>query len=272
VTINKYALFGKPITLSPSPAIHQYFANTLADSIDYHKVEISVADFEDAVIKFFKQGGSGLNITVPHKQSAYELADVTTTAAKNAKAVNTLWKVNGKIFGDNTDGIGFIKDCTEKNIVLSEKKVLILGAGGAVRGILGPLLEHLPAQVVIANRTQQKARNLAEDFSAYKQLSICPLDAISDINFDLVINALSLHYFPDDLNFKLQNPSTYYDLKYAEAAESGINWASQQSFTLITDGWGMLLKQAAESYFIWQHKLPITEPLISNPLLLTNFQ
>ncbi len=268
--IKQFALFGQPVELSPSPLIHKFFANSLGDAIDYEKIEVSPENFDSMVINFFKKGGSGLNITVPHKQAAFQLASSTTPAAVAAKAVNTLWISQGVIHGDNTDGVGFIRDCSNKQITIKQKKILILGAGGAVRGILAPLMEQHPASIRIANRSEEKAKSLVGELGKDNILTSCSLDNICHTEFDIVINGLSLDTFPTGLEFNLSNEATYYDLKYGRAAQSCINWAAKRDFHLISDGWGMLIRQAAESYRIWQQQSPDPEPLITNPLLVTS--
>ncbi len=257
----KYALFGQPVALSPSPQIHQQFAESLGEQIQYDKFEISEENFPQAVADFFNQGGLGLNITVPHKQTAFDMADMVSTTAQQAGAANTLWMIDGRLHADNTDGKGFIKDLQQKNISVKNKTVLILGAGGAVRGILGPLLLQSPEKIILVNRSEEKASTLSKQFSKMGDVIPCSLSDSSNYPVDIVINGLSLHQFPQALIFNLNKNSSYYDLKYGKAATSGIDWASQQQFKIICDGWGMLLRQAAESYFIWRGKKPDVEKI-----------
>ncbi len=268
MTCPEYALFGQPVELSVSPQIHQFFAESLNQKIKYRKYEISGEEFEKAVKSFFAKGGKGLNITVPHKQAAFQMADVVSKAAKQAGAANTLWKINGLIHADNTDGRGFINDLLQKKISVKNQSIIVVGAGGAVRGLLGPLLEKQPQQIVIANRTIEKANQLISNFSVTKQLRTCLLSDIPATKFDLVINGISLHKIPNSLKFELKKDAVYYDLKYGTAAESSINWTAGKGFKTICDGWGMLVRQAAESYCIWQGAMPDPQVLIDNPELL----
>jgi len=269
---DKYALLGKPVELSPSPQIHQSFAASLGEQIVYHKIEVEKEQFGEVISSFFREGGKGLNITVPYKQDAYLLAEVKTVAAEQAKAVNTLWIEKGKLHGDNTDGIGFIKDCIAKEIQIQQKKVLVLGAGGAVRGILAPLLEQNPSKIIIANRTIENAEQLVSDFASLGEITASELSKIPNQKVDVIINGLALHDFPSELQIFAKEDASYYDLKYGQAAESGVNWAVEHSINHIFDGWGMLVRQAAQSYFIWRHQLPSINELIENPSVISEEQ
>jgi shikimate dehydrogenase len=266
---HRFALLGQPVELSLSPQIHKHFAESFNQQLIYDKIEVTNQQFNQAVCSFFKDGGKGLNITVPHKQAAYQLAQVVSTAAEQAKAVNTLWMEDGVLKGDNTDGIGFINDCLAKRIQLQHKKILILGAGGAVRGILAPIVEQNPSQIVIANRTIEKAQLLSQSFSSDVEISATELAQIPNQKFEIVINGLSMQIFPEDLNINLEEDAKYYDLKYGSAAESGVNWAANHSFNQITDGWGMLVRQAAQSYYLWHNQLPSVKGLIHNPVSIS---
>ncbi len=259
--IDRYALFGHPVALSLSPKIHQQFADSLQQYLVYDKVDVLAEDFLLAVSQFFESGGKGLNITVPHKESAFLLADVVSENAKIAGAANTLWMKNFQIYADNTDGIGFIEDIERLQVTLKNKKILVLGAGGAVRGILAPLLKHDPEQVVIHNRTHAKAQQLVDKFSQFGQVTAATMAQLTTFKFDMIINGLSLHQFPD-IPLNINTDAAYYDLKYGNSAESGICWAQDQGFNIIADGWGMLVSQAGASYNIWHQTKPLLNEVI----------
>lgn len=261
MNVDRYALFGHPVALSLSPRIHQQFAQSLGETIIYNKEVVFPEHFSLAVCNFFEKGGSGLNITVPHKESAYRLADKVSEDAAIAAAANTLWIKDNKIHADNTDGRGFIQDLSRQKIKLKNKTIMILGAGGAVRGILAPLLKQNPKQLFIVNRTLKKVEQLVEDFSNLGKISALSMEEIHRQPIDLLINGISLHQIPID-KINLKPRANYYDLKYSKAAEASLLWAEEQGFNKISDGWGMLVSQAAESYKIWRGKMPdITEVL-----------
>jgi shikimate dehydrogenase len=259
-------VIGHPIAHSKSPIIHQLFAEQTGQSISYEAMDVSPEEFDDAIKTFFANGGHGLNVTVPHKASAMELMDQLTPAAKLAGAVNTITSLpNGKLEGDNTDGIGLIADLRDNlRIELMDSSILILGAGGATRGIVPPLLEQIPAEVLIANRTVEKARGIANAFADLGNLNACGFQDLEDRKFHLIINATSaglqgeLPPFPESI----VDPDTVcYDLAYSMRDTPFIAWAKQHGCTRAYQGWGMLVEQAAESFTIWRNVRPETVPV-----------
>ncbi|MEX2353908.1 MAG: shikimate dehydrogenase, partial [Gammaproteobacteria bacterium] len=190
---DNYAVFGNPVAHSKSPLIHQAFARQTAQSLIYQAILVPVNEFESAMLEFQRQGGKGLNVTVPFKEQAYKTVTSRSARAKLAGAVNTLSLAdNGDITGDNTDGAGLLRDLQQNNIPIEASRILILGAGGAVRGILGPLMEQKPESILIANRTLARADLLVSSFPHSVPLSSCQLNDLANTGrFDLVINAIS---------------------------------------------------------------------------------
>jgi len=272
---DQYCVFGNPIAQSKSPDIHRQFAEQTGETIEYTKQLVDVDGFEKAASTFFDSGGCGLNITVPFKLDAYQFADELTERAKNAGAVNTLKRLDdGKILGDNTDGQGLVSDIIENlGWVLAGQRVLVLGAGGAVRGVLQPLLEQKPKTVTIANRTLAKAEGLASEFSNYGKISACEFSDLSDQQFDLVINATSaglsgeLPPLPDGL---LNETACCYDMIYGAEPTVFLLWAKAQKAAQVADGIGMLVGQAAESFRVWRGVLPLVAPVIDAQRALLN--
>ncbi len=263
---DRYAVFGNPIEHSKSPAIHRQFAEQTAQAIDYQRQKVALDGFGEAVRHFFAGGGRGLNVTVPFKLEAFQLADVLTTRAQTAGAVNTLWQdAQGQLWGDNTDGIGLVSDITDNlGWSLTDKTVLILGAGGAVRGILQPLLEQHPAQVFVANRTAAKAQDLAATFAELGSIAGGGFEAVST-PFDVIINGTSASIsgeLPPIAPQVIQANSHCYDMMYGAEPTVFLTWAQQLGCTQLADGLGMLVGQAAESFKIWRGVKPQTTPVI----------
>jgi shikimate dehydrogenase len=264
---DQYCVFGNPIAQSKSPDIHRQFAQQTGEAVDYSKQLVDVDGFETAAKTFFEGGGCGLNITVPFKLDAYQFADQLTERAKNAGAVNTLKRLeDGKIIGDNTDGQGLVSDITEHlGWPVAGKRVLILGAGGAVRGVLQPLLEQRPQTLVIANRTLAKAEGLADEFSNYGEIKACEFSALMGQQFDLVINATSAGLageLPPLPNGLLADAACCYDMIYGAEPTVFLQWAKQQRAAQVADGIGMLVGQAAQSFKLWRGVLPLVAPVI----------
>lgn len=264
----RYAVMGNPVAHSKSPEIHQHFARQFGHRIEYLAIQVDPGGFPQAVEQFRAAGGSGLNVTVPFKLDAFRLADRRSDRAELAGAVNTLkFEADGKIFGDNTDGIGLVHDI-ELNLGVSfkDKQVLILGAGGAVRGVLGPILKHRPARVVIANRTTSKARDIADAFSGQGTIEVCTFDNLRGKHFDVVINGTSsslqneLPPLPETLYAR---DALAYDMMYGDRPTAFIEWSALHNAAHISDGLGMLVEQAAESYFVWRGARPDTKPVIA---------
>lgn len=263
---DRYAVFGNPVAHSKSPVIHSLFAKQTKQDIAYDKQRVEPGQFAQAAKKFFDEGGKGLNITVPFKLDAYQFADELSQRAKLAGAVNTLKKnPDGKIFGDNTDGIGMVRDITKNSgWEVKGKNILILGAGGAVRGVLGPLLAEQPRQIVIANRTAAKAQELAASMQS-PVISGSGYDVVSGA-FDIVINGTSAslaNELPPLSPAWLSPHTACYDMMYGKLPTPFMAWAQQQACSHVSDGLGMLVEQAAESFFIWRAVKPATGPVIT---------
>jgi shikimate dehydrogenase len=232
----------------------------------YELIEAEPAQFETAVRGFQAAGGLGMNVTVPHKEAAFALARAHGEAALIARAANTLTFSGGSIRGDNTDGIGFMRDVTiNHKCVISGARVLVLGAGGATRGLLGPLMAAEPAALVLANRTLQRATALRDQFAAQGAIEVCSFADLGDRGgFDILINATSagLHGeqppFPPSL---VTAQSFCYDLAYSVNTTPFVAWASAQGAGRAVQGWGMLIEQAAESFAIWRGVRPDTAPI-----------
>jgi shikimate dehydrogenase len=268
-SVDRYAVMGNPIAHSKSPQIHQQFARQTGQTLVYEKILVDTDNFDSDVAAFQAHNGKGLNITVPLKQEAFRLATDLTERAKRAGAVNTLI-LNGEnnYTGDNTDGIGLVRDLTiNHGVSLSGKDILILGAGGAVRGILEPFITEQPARLVIANRTLQKASELAQDFSDIAKIDAVAFDQLAGQQFDIIINGTSaslsgeLPPLPSGL---LKPEATAYDMMYGKNETPFMLWAKINNAEKIMDGLGMLVEQAAESFFIWRQIRPATQPVIKS--------
>jgi shikimate dehydrogenase len=267
--IDRYAVFGNPIKHSKSPQIHKLFAEQTKQSLIYTAELVEIGQFNRAIKDFIQNHGKGLNITVPFKEDAWSCATQRSDRAQRAGAVNTLIvKPEGELFGDTTDGIGLVRDLTQNhNIQLNDKDILIIGAGGAVRGVLEAILAQQPTSLLITNRTKQKALQLAKDFSDLGNIKGCGLDEIKNASFDIVINGTSaslqgeLPPLPDSL---FRKNSCSYDMMYAAHATPFMQWSTNNGATKVFDGLGMLVEQAAESFYIWRNVRPETEPVIQN--------
>lgn len=264
---DKYAVFGNPIKHSKSPQIHRMFAEQTRQQLSYRAHKVDVGKFADAAKSFFDNGGKGLNITVPFKMDAYNFADELSDRARLAGAVNTLaLQDDGKIYGDNTDGAGLVRDiCENLAWEVTDKRVLLLGAGGAIRGVLEPLMKLNPSQVLIANRTVEKAQKLARDFSEFGNVGACSFEALNANQYDLIINGTSaslageLPPLPSDA---LTNEGCCYDMMYSAAPTPFMRWGAENAAWAVSDGLGMLVEQAAESFCIWRGTRPTTRGVI----------
>lgn len=265
--IDRYAVFGNPISHSKSPAIHRAFAAQTGQALHYTRERVEPGHFEEAATQFFAEGGLGLNITLPFKLDACRFADALSERARQAGAVNTLIRQkDGSVLGDNTDGVGLVGDITRnRRWLVAGRKLLILGAGGAVRGILGPLLQEGPAQLVIANRTVGKACELAEAFGGLGEVRGLAYADLAGSRFDLLINGTSaslageLPPLPPNL---LAPGADCYDMMYGAEPTVFMRWAREQGAAGIADGLGMLIEQAAESFYLWRGARPPTAPVI----------
>ena len=265
----RFAVFGNPIAHSRSPDIHTQFAAQFGLAIDYQRQQVEPGSFAAAASAFFESGGAGLNITMPFKLDACEFADELSARAQLAGAVNTLIPRNEKIIGDNTDGIGIVRDLIDNHgWQLGDKRVLILGAGGAVRGVLGPILEQQPSQLTLYNRTAEKAQRLIEVFSSQSgAASITMLDtADSSQRFDVVINGTSAAVQGQsiDLPIFITDQAACYDMMYGAEPTAFMHWAHNNGAKACSDGLGMLVEQAAESFRLWLGRQPDTAPVIAD--------
>lgn len=260
-----YAVVGNPIAHSKSPVIHSAFAAQSGEDMVYDKRLWPLGEFAQAASAFFAAGGAGLNVTVPFKEDAYAFADQHTRRAQQAGAVNTLKRLeNGQILGDNTDGAGLVGDLKRLGWPLAGQTILILGAGGAVRGVLGPLLAERPASITIGNRTQAKAAQLVEQF-ADKTVRAASLQAIEG-PFDLIINAISagLQGEMPALPESIWGAHTHaYDMVYGPNGTPFLTLAAQQGAVARADGLGMLVGQAAEAFLLWRGVMPQVEPVLA---------
>ena len=266
--MDRYAVFGNPISHSKSPDIHTQFAQQTRQLLSYEAVCAPVDKFEETVVSFLAEGGRGLNVTVPFKEDAWQIAKVRSERAELAGAVNTLYLNDGGVLcGENTDGVGMVRDIQENHgYTIAGKKVLVLGAGGAVRGVMKPVLEQNPSEIVIANRTVSKAQTLAELFSPFGSVSASSLDTLSG-PFDLIINgtAASLQgEMPVLPQGMVHSQSWCYDMMYSAEPTPFNRWASNEGACRQLDGLGMLVEQAAESFYIWRGVRPETESLIKS--------
>ncbi|MDX1588328.1 MAG: shikimate dehydrogenase [Oleiphilaceae bacterium] len=265
---DRYAVVGNPISHSLSPRIHQAFARQTGESLSYERLEAPLEGFGDFVADFFARGGRGLNVTVPFKQQAWQLARIHSPRGATAEAVNTLHQDDqGRLVGDNTDGAGLVQDLrVNHGVTLTGARLLLLGAGGAVRGVLTPLLEQQPASLTIANRTLAKADALCEQFAGEVPLHSSGFEALEG-PFDLIINATSaslqgeLPPLPAGL---LHGQSGAYDMMYGKALTPFCRWAGEQGAAQVMDGLGMLVEQAAESFRVWRGVRPDTAAVIAS--------
>lgn len=262
-----YAVMGNPVGHSKSPRIHAAFAKQTQQDLDYGALLVEAGTFPARVKQFFAEGGKGLNITVPFKQEAWELANVRSPQAELAGAVNTLLQdKDGRLHGHNTDGIGLVRDITHNHRgVLRGKSILVLGAGGATRGILLPLLEQQPARICIANRTVSKAEELEALFKAHGNVAATGFDGLKGQGFDWILNATaaSLQGELPPLPAGLINAQGWcYDLMYGSEPTIFCRWAEKQGAHRALDGLGMLVEQAAEAFWLWRGVRPDTAPVL----------
>ncbi len=265
---DRYAVMGNPVAHSKSPQIHHMFAEQTGQSLQYDAILVPLDGFAGAVCDFFEAGGKGLNVTVPFKQEAWQLVDDLSPRATRARAVNTLvWRTDGTLSGDNTDGIGLVRDLVANlRLELRDKRILLLGAGGAARGVLAPLLEQRPEQLDIANRTVQRAEKLAEEFSDLGELQGCGFEALDGSTYDLVINATAAGLsgeVPPLPEGVISGRTVCYDMVYGAAPTAFVSYALQRGASAAVDGLGMLVEQAAASFRIWRGIQPDTAPVIA---------
>lgn len=261
-------MVGHPVGHSWSPFIHGLFARDTGQPMSYRLFDFTPEEFEPRVRDFFTLGGRGLNVTVPHKIAAVEIASQLTTRAAHAGAVNTLAaQQDGTILGDNTDGAGLVRDlCDNLGLVIIRRRILIIGAGGATRGVVAPLLALEPSELIIANRTPERAQDMAGAFAKLGPVRGVGISDISGGPFDLVINATSaslngeLPTVPD----AVIGPETVcYDMAYGKTDTPFMQWAQKQGCARAIQGWGMLVEQAAESFRVWRGVKPGTASVLT---------
>lgn len=266
-SVDRYVVFGNPIKHSKSPQIHTAFAQQTGQQLSYRTQLVELGRFAEAAREFFASGGKGCNITVPFKLDAYAFANELSGRARRAGAVNTLaLQSDGSIYGDNTDGVGLVRDI-EQNLAweIHGKRVLIVGAGGAVRGVLEPLLKRHPANLGIVNRTVEKAEQLAREFADLGAISACGFDGFGDTQYDLIINATSTGLRGESLALPaslLAQDCCCYDMSYGAQPTPFMRWAASEAAWAVADGLGMLVEQAAEAFCIWRGVRPQTRPVI----------
>ncbi|MDH5358134.1 MAG: shikimate dehydrogenase [Gammaproteobacteria bacterium] len=261
-----YAVIGNPISHSKSPLIHSEFARQTGQNIDYIAREVPLDDLSDGLKKLQQKGFKGINITVPFKEQAWQVVNNKSAHAQRAGAINTLvFNEDGSLYGDNTDGIGLCRDLVENNgVKLKGKRLLLLGAGGAARGVIEPLLNYQPVELFIANRTARKAQELAKLFSAFGVIHGGGFDELTG-KFDIIINATAASLqgevppLPNDI---LSQNACCYDMMYSNTDTAFITWAKQHGAAKSIDGLGMLVEQAAEAFRIWRGIKPETQSVI----------
>ncbi|MDP5293562.1 shikimate dehydrogenase [Oceanimonas sp. CHS3-5] len=263
--MDRYVVIGNPIAHSQSPFIHQAFAEQTGQTMDYERLLLSLDNFEGGLGNFVQAGGRGCNITVPFKTDALAVADELSERATLAEAVNTLKVLkDGRLFADNTDGAGLVMDLKRLGVPLAGQRILLLGAGGAARGVMGPLLAEQPATLVVANRTEARAAALASRFAALGPVTHQPLDDLQGA-FDLIINSTSASLQGERLTLpaSLCHSGTHvYDMMYGREDTPFLCWAAEQGVSKRYDGLGMLVGQAAESFYLWRGVRPDMEPVL----------
>ena len=266
--VDQYGVFGHPVGHSLSPFIHGVFARETDQQMTYRAYDVAPEAFGERVHSFFAEGGRGLNITLPHKVAAVEVAQELTARAAHAAAVNTLALQDDiVVLGDNTDGVGLVNDlCDNLGLVITQRRLLILGAGGATRGVLAPLLGLEPAIVVIANRTPERAEALAAAFADLGVTLGVGFAYVGDTPFDIVVNATSASLsgeIPPIPPGAIGPETVCYDLAYGRSAMAFVRWAQQSGCALAVQGLGMLVEQAAESFRLWRGVRPQTAQVLA---------
>ncbi len=266
--IDQYGVVGHPVAHSLSPFIHAMFARQTGQAMSYRLFDFAPEVLEERLTGFFAQGGRGLNITLPYKVAAVARASELTKRAQHAGAVNTLMmRKDGTLLGDNTDGVGLMQDlCVNQRVVVTRRRVLIIGAGGAARGVLAPLLGMEPELVVIANRTADRAKALAAAFSPLGNVQGVGYRYIAGGAFDLIINATSASLTGEipDVPVAVLGPDTFcYDMAYGKGDTPFVRWCLGLGCRAAVSGWGMLVEQAAESFRLWRGVRPLTGPVLA---------
>ena len=265
--MDRYAVLGNPVKHSLSPRIHALFAEQTGEDISYLALEAPLDEFPQFVTGLHEEGYQGMNVTIPFKEQAWSLSERLSERAELAGAVNTLIRTASGYRGDNTDGAGLLNDLTQNlELSLAGKDILLLGAGGAVRGVLHPLLQASPATLHIANRTASRAEALAKDFASHGHITASGLDGPWAQSFDLIINGTAasiqgqMPAIPDHL---LKPGGVCYDMMYSTMDTAFVGWGKARGAGISTDGLGMLVEQAAESFFLWRGIRPDTAPVLN---------
>jgi shikimate dehydrogenase len=262
---DRYAVIGNPIAHSKSPEIHAAFGRQTRQEIEYTRILAPLEGFGAAVAAFRAAGGRGLNVTVPFKSEAYRLALETSDRARAAEAVNTLCFDGPRVYGDNTDGVGLVRDLTANlGMAIERRRVLIVGAGGAARGVLGPLLDARPAELVVVNRTPERAEELERQFAG--QVRGVGFAGLPRQPFDIVINATSAGLagdVPPLSRTAFADGALAYDMLYGTGETEFLAAARASGAARLADGLGMLVEQAAESFFVWRGVRPDTAPVLA---------
>lgn len=259
---DRYAVIGHPISHSRSPQIHRLFAQQCQQYMIYSAIDVPPGQLTGWVAKFFASGGRGLNVTVPHKQSLLTMPSRLSERTRKAGALNTLVRdPQGQVIGDNTDGIGLIRDLTgHLGLTITARRILLLGAGGAARGVVAPLLDLLPAQLIIANRTMARAEALATAFASSGPVRATTLSDLQG-SFDLIINATAASLqgeVPAVSPSVLGKDAVCYDMAYSDQDTAFVRWAREHGAARACMGLGMLIEQAAESFYLWRGVRPNT--------------
>lgn len=267
--VDRYAVVGNPVAHSLSPRIHAEFARQTGQALNYKAIELPTDAFAAGIAGLQQQGFKGVNVTVPFKREAWELCDRLTPRAEIAGAVNTLsLQADGVIHGDNTDGVGLVRDLVDNlQIKIAQRNILLLGAGGAARGVLEPLLALSPARLTIANRNIDRAKALARDFASSAKISVLAYTQLKSADYHLVINATAAglnNQLPPLTAELLQRTEVCYDMMYnLKAATAFVEWSIRQGVQRSHDGLGMLIEQAAEAFFLWRGVRPETSQIES---------
>lgn len=264
---DRYAVIGNPVAHSRSPSIHAAFARQTGEDLVYGRIEAPLAGFAEAVAQFRGEGGRGLNVTLPFKVEAAALATRLTARARKAGAVNTLKFDGDEALGDNTDGAGLVADVTGRlGVAIEGRRVLLIGAGGAAYGVAGPLLDEHPAELCIVNRTAAKARALAALHTRGGAVVAGGLGDVAGRSFDVIVNATAASLAGEPLPVPASvfaSASLAYDLVYADLPTAFMRYASERGAARVSDGLGMLVAQAAESFFVWRGVRPRIAPVIA---------
>lgn len=262
---DRYGVIGRPVAHSRSPFIHAQFAAQFGQQIDYTRIDCAPGEFDERVMAFFESGGLGLNVTMPHKQAAFALVSRLGVRARIANAVNVIgFSASGDLMGDNTDGTGLVRDLVRNlRIGLRDSRILLLGAGGAARGVAAPLLGQRPESLTIANRTFERALALVEQVGGFGKVRARHLEGLAGERFDLIINATSAGLANEAPVIGCALDKTIcYDMTYDSGPTPFMRWARAAGARDVHDGWGMLVEQAAESFYIWRQLWPDTARLI----------